>query len=157
MAFCLCGWPSPYTTPIMVGFLYCSSLFPILLPCLLATVGFLPILLAFSLYCWPSPYTVGLLPILLAFSLYCWPSLYTVGLLPILLAFSLYCWPSPYTVGLLWPSPLHVHVHVHCTCTCSFKTLQVVMHSNINIVLQTFFLVSTLHDCSMVHCNVCTL
>ena len=32
-----------------------------------------------------------------------------------------------------------------------------VMHSNINIVLQTFFLVSTLHDCSMVHCNVCTL
>ena len=61
----------------------------------------IPILLAFSLYCWPSPYTVGLLPILLAFSLYCWPSPYTVGLLPILLAFSLYCWPSPYTVGLL--------------------------------------------------------
>ena len=39
---------------------------------------------------------------------------------------------------------VHVHVcctraHVHCTCTCSFKTLQAVMHSNINIVLQTFF------------------
>ena len=33
------------------------------------------ILLAFSLYWWPSPYTVGLLPVLLAFSLYCWPSL----------------------------------------------------------------------------------
>ena len=65
------------------------------------TVGLLPILLAFFLYCWLSPYTVGFLPILLAFSLYCWPSPYTVGLLPILLTFSLYCWPSPYTVGLI--------------------------------------------------------
>ena len=38
----------------------------------------IPILLAFSLYCWPSPYTVGLLPILLAFSLYLCMTLYIV-------------------------------------------------------------------------------
>ena len=55
------------------------------------TVGLLPLLLDW----WPSPYTIGLLPILLAFSLYCWPSPY------ILLAFSLYYWPSPYSVGLV--------------------------------------------------------
>ena len=65
------------------------------------TVGLLPILLAFSLYCWPSPYTVGLFPILLAFSLYCCPAPYTVGLLPILLALLPIHWPSPYTVGHL--------------------------------------------------------
>ena len=65
----LISWPSPYT----VAF----SLYS----------GLLPILLAFSLYSWPSPSTGGLLPIQLAFSLYSWPSPYTVGLLPILLAF----------------------------------------------------------------------
>ena len=130
---CLYGWPSPNTTPIMVGFLYSwpssytsywtGGLLPILHVGLLPiycwpspyTVDLLPILVAFSPYYWSSPYTVGLLPILLAFSLYCWPSPYTVDLLPILLAFSLHCWPSPCAVGLLpillafslycWPSP----------------------------------------------------
>ena len=34
----------------------------------------IPILLAFSLYCWPSPYTVGLLPILVHDIIYCIPS-----------------------------------------------------------------------------------
>ena len=166
LAFSLYCWPSPYTVgllSVLLAFsLYCwPSPYTVgLLPILLAFSLYcwlLSILLAFSLYCWPSPYTVGLLPILLAFSLYCWPSPYTVGLLPILLAFSLYCWPSPYTVGLF---SILLAFSLTCTCTCSFKTLQVVMHSNINIVLQTFFLVSTLHDCSMVHCNVlftCTL
>ena len=84
--------------------------------------------LAFSLYCWPSPYIVGLLLVLVAFSLYSWPSPYTVGLLPIQLAFSLYSWPSPYTVGLLpiqlafslysWPS-LKVFIFSMHGITCS--------------------------------------
>ena len=81
------------------------------------------ILLAYCLYCWPSPYTVGLLPIggllpiLLAFSLYSWPSPYrwpspyTVGILSILLAFFLYSWPSPYTVGLL---PIQLAFSLYC-------------------------------------------
>ena len=34
----------------------------------------IPILLAFSLYCWPSPYTVGLLPIFVHDIIYCIPS-----------------------------------------------------------------------------------
>ena len=89
------------------------------------TVGLLPLLVAFSLYCWLSPYTVGLYSILLAFSLYCWPSPYTVGLLPILLAFSLYCWPSPYTaVGLLpYTTSPYTIVSIAVTCTCRLDYL----------------------------------
>ena len=158
MAFSLYYWPSPYTTPIMVGFLYCwpssytiellaFSLFHVGLLPIGYTVGFLSILLAFSLYCmlafslycWPSPYTVGLLPILLAFSLYCWPSPYTVGLLPVLLAFSLYCWPSPYTVGLL---PILLAFSLYC-----WKSLQSKMeHAKYKGTVE--------HLCT---CNSCTL
>ena len=70
MAFSLYYWPSPYTTPIMVGFLYC----------------------------WPSSYAIGLVAFSL-FHVGLFPIGYTVGFLPILLAFSLYCWPSPYSGG----------------------------------------------------------
>ena len=91
--------------------------------------------MAFSLYCWSSPYTVRLVFILLALycwsslytfgllSIYCWLSPYTVGFLPILLAFSLYCWPSPYTsllpillallsvdMAYCWPSPWVIQI-----------------------------------------------
>ena len=89
-------------------------------------------LLAFSLYFWPSPYTVGLLPMLVAFSLY---YSYTVGLLPILLtllpiwltlslyssvsrlsmllAFSLYCLLalSLYYFLYSWPSPYTIGLY----------------------------------------------
>ena len=95
-AFSLYCWPSPYTGILLASsyilLVFCSWAWPALRVLASANTrraghAQLGLLLASSLY------TVGLLHILLAFSIYSWPSPYTAGLLPIQFAFSLYCWP----------------------------------------------------------------